>query len=347
MHAQRGLGRTATSPRCVGSAAPTPRRAPSPAGNRPDRPASSRRQRSRSPSQRIRPARRTPRSARPAIRRGRAVRCGCPGTQLISQTSSSSSPCNRVNQRSSVGGPPAGNEVVVAAGEHVVGGDVGGVQQIGQPQPGRTGTTKRGAAGRGGSGRAGRDWDRSRQRGEQKPCGKLQSERAMQAAAVKADNTPERSAASRRRVLHRLAGCGGTRFRPLPCSTAPSRPLVGDDRRRRTMPKTPRRGRAATTTARQPPPRRRRVPRGRHHRGRRAGAVDRRGVLPGLSRGEGVDVGPSGRPQATGREVPGRDAEDRVSSGRAPGTSPGRHCRLPRQAGVIVAAEAATNDECG
>ena len=60
---------------------------------------------------------------------------GRPGAQLISQTSTSSSACSRVDQRSSVGQTRRGQQIVEAAVEHVCGALVGDAQQVSGPQP--------------------------------------------------------------------------------------------------------------------------------------------------------------------------------------------------------------------
>ena len=237
------------------------------------------------------------------------------------------------------------NDVVVTTAEHVVSGPVGDVQQVGQPQPGGAGdrSQRRGCGIRTGS--ATRFAETIA--GSSRANGRMKGRRH-----VRADNTPKiRFAASRPPVLHRLTACGGAHVVPWCGARLPSSRL-------------PRRWRAARPAARSPAgvgdtvgQRQRRAtapapsavslsPAGVTTKHRRARALDRRGVLPGLPRGEDMDAGPPGRPAGAGRGVPG--------GGSGAGRRRCRHLerrlgRLPlaRQAGVIVAAKAAANDECG
>ena len=100
-------------------------------------PASSRRRRNRSPSQRYSCSAPDSTVSAPSEPPWSCSSVVWPGTQLISQTSSSSSACRRVNQRASVGSPPAGSSWLNATAQHLVGVTVGGVQQVGQPKAGR------------------------------------------------------------------------------------------------------------------------------------------------------------------------------------------------------------------
>ena len=163
------------------------------------------------------------------------------------------------------------------------------------------------------------------------------------------------SLASRPSVLHRLTGCAGAHVAPCCGARLPSRPSC---RRRRAARRATTRPRPTSVTvssgpgtkqaaATPPPGVRRGLTRRCDDQDQRACAVHRRRVFPGLPCREDVDAGPPRRPPGADRGLLGGGPGARCQPCRAPGTPRGRALPLARQAAVIVAAQAAANDECG
>ncbi len=88
------------------------------------------------------------------------------------------------------------------------------------------------------------------------------------------------------------------------------------------------------------------VPRRRHHPGQHPRRIDRRGVLPGLSRREGADRGPSQTRRIPVRALSGDAADHAHTSTTGTWNTPWAELTLARQAAVITAVHAAANNEC-
>ena len=227
--------------------------------------------------------------------------------------------------------------MVVAAGQHVVGGDVGGVQQVGQPQPG------------------GRDDDGRGKSGEGHGC-ELQEKRTVRGRASSPTTLltggPLQHVA---RVLHRLAACAATllarRAAVLRSPRRSSRLLVGIGTgptslvvRADVCAATT----TSTTLCRRTPPRRRRR--------RLPGGVTTAVGAPAESTEDEYFqachaaktwMAEQGGDLKTQFEPYLADLQKSDSAGPAPSTRRGRSSPPDRQAAVIVAAEAASNDLCG
>lgn len=235
--------------------------------------------------------------------------------------------------------------MVAPPAEHVVGGLVGGVQQIGHAQ----------ASGSGGGTAQWAQWaqrDRSWRHGDghghgRTPrCGNGWGKRRR----VRADNTRKiRSAPSRSPVLHRLGGCAGVVVAPCggaccwsllvcPRAVTAAEAASRTPRRRRRADRQERRVRCRPVRSASP------------HRcddeSGRSRRLDRRRVFPGLPCRQGVDGRPAGlRPRVI---EPYLGMVQASPSGVA-GTWNVRWSDLSpaRQSAVIVAASAAANGECG
>ncbi len=248
--------------------------------------------------------------------------------------SSSSSPCMRVNQRSSAGTPPGGQQVVVAAGLST------------SSAPRSVACSRSGSRSRVGAETAGR------QRRQDSRCAetmKTPGRTDGQGSALRPDNTPDiRSSPSRPPVLHRLAACAATPFAPRPRrqpwrSQAVSSGPKADRRRVRGA----HHDDGDQLGNPHPGARRRRGLAGRRHdRHRRPRRVHRGGILPGLPGRQDVDRPAGRRPEIADRALFEDAAGPQYAAGPATFNTPWAQLSPARQAAVIVAVQAGADSLC-